>query len=121
MRQLSKLSEQQDTYGQSSLKPEEMVPEISKEILKALVVDSKTNIEDKNLFMMFCGVDCLQNLQVDRKSMAERAQDESDQAYKKAVDFLHQGVVSKKRELKERQEAEAAAKRSKWDRIKTNM
>ena len=53
------MSEQTDAYGQSSLKPEEIVPEISKEILKGLVVDSKTNIEDKNLFMMFCGVDTL--------------------------------------------------------------
>jgi hypothetical protein len=59
MRNLSKLSEQTDTFGQSSLKPDEIVPEISKDILKALVVDSKTNIEDKNLFMMFCGVDTL--------------------------------------------------------------
>jgi len=75
MRKLVKASEEQDT---SHLKPEDVVPEISKDILKALVVDAKTNIEDKQLFMMFCGVDSLQNLQADRKSMAERAQDESD-------------------------------------------
>jgi hypothetical protein len=52
--------------------------------------------------MMFCGVDSLQNLEADRKSMAERAQDESDKQYKKAVDFLHQGVIKKKRELLEK-------------------
>ena len=70
--------------------------------------------------MMFCGVDCLQNLQPDRKSMAERAQAESNQQYNKAVDFLHQGVVKKKRELQEKQEAEALTKYRKW-RIKAKM
>ena len=75
MRQLVKMSEQTDAYGQSSLKPDEVVPEISKEILKSLVVDSKTHIEDRNLFMMFCGVDTLQALKVDGKSMGERMKD----------------------------------------------
>ena len=59
MRNLVKASEEPDA---SHLKPEDVVPEISKDILKALVVDAKTNIEDKQLFMMFCGVDSLQNL-----------------------------------------------------------
>jgi hypothetical protein len=111
MRQLSKASEEQDAFGNSNLKPEDMVPEISKDILKNLVVDSKTGIEDKQLFMMFCGVDCLQNLQPDGKSAAERAQAESAVQYNKAVDFLHEGVVKKQRELKEKLEADAHAKR----------
>ena len=78
MRKLSKMSEEQDAFGNTSLKPEDIVPEISKEILKALVIDNKTNFEDKQLFMMFCGVDSLQTLEADRKSMAERAEDESN-------------------------------------------
>ena len=47
MRQLSKESEEQDAFGNSKVDPSQHIPEISKDILKALVVDNKTGIEDR--------------------------------------------------------------------------
>lgn len=70
-------------------------PEISRYKLRDLIVHGQNVVEDKSLFMMFCGVDCLENLDIE----AEREQmtmDPNDVEYAKAISFLFEKVNKRK-------------------------
>ena len=68
-------------------------PEIPKQVLKDLVLNTQSTLnDDRELFMMFCGVDCLETIQsnhnVKQKDIVYEMSDQQKQQEQKAKQYL---------------------------------
>lgn len=68
-------------------------PEIPNQVLKDLVLDNKMALsDDRKLFMMFCGVDCLEKINdiaLTQEELEEAEKKLNKDFYKSAVKYLH--------------------------------